>query len=37
MMKCIDILFGVMIGLAGLLVVTAGLAIILVVVKEFMK
>ena len=37
MMKFIDILFGVMIGLAGLLVVTAGLVIILVVVKEFMK
>lgn len=37
MMKFLDILFGVMIGLAGLLVVTAGLAIILIVIKEFMK
>lgn len=37
MMKFLDILFGVMICLAGLFVVTAGLAIIIVVVKEFMK
>lgn len=37
MMKFLDILFGVMIGLAGLLVVTACLAIILIVIKEFMK
>lgn len=37
MMKFLDILLGVMIGLMGLWVVTAGLAIILVVIKEFMK
>lgn len=37
MMKFLDILLGVMIGLIGLWVVTAGLAIILFVVKEFMK
>lgn len=37
MMKFLDILFGVMIGLVGLLVVTAGIAIILIVIKEFMK
>lgn len=36
MMKFLYILFGVMIGLAGLWVVTAGLVIILVV-EEFMK
>lgn len=37
MMKFLDILLGVMICLMGLWVVTAGLAIILVVIKEFMK
>lgn len=37
MMKFLDVLFGVMIGLVGFLVVTAGLAIILVVIKEFIK
>ncbi|QXV80731.1 hypothetical protein bas07_0056 [Escherichia phage JakobBernoulli] len=37
MMKFLDILFVVMIGLAGLFVVTAGLAIILVAIKEIMK
>lgn len=37
MMKFIDILLVVMIGLMGLCVVTAGLAIILFAIKEFMK
>lgn len=37
MMKFLDVLFGLMIGLAGLLIVSAGLVIILVVIKEFMK
>lgn len=37
MMKFLDILFLVMISLAGLFVVTAGIAIIMVVIKEFMK
>ncbi|QGH76979.1 hypothetical protein [Escherichia phage BEK12B] len=37
MIKALDILFGVMIGLVGFLVFTAGLVIILAVIKEFMK
>jgi len=37
MMKFLDILFLVMISLAGLFVVTVGIAIIMVVIKEFMK
>lgn len=37
MIKTLDILFGVMIGLVGLLVFTAGLVIILAVIKEFVK
>lgn len=37
MMKFLDILLGVMIGIMGLWVVTAGLAIILFAIKEFMK
>lgn len=37
MIKELDILFGVMIGLVGLLVFTAGIVIILAVIKEFIK
>ncbi|AGI61406.1 hypothetical protein pSf1_0023 [Shigella phage pSf-1] len=37
MIKTLDVLFSVMIGLVGLLVFTAGLVIILAVVKEFIK
>lgn len=37
MMKFLDILFGVMIGLVGLLVFTAGLVIVIAVIKEFIK
>lgn len=37
MMKFLDILLGVMIGLMGIWVVTAGLAIILFAIKGFMK
>jgi hypothetical protein len=37
MIKTLDILFGVMIGLVGLLVFTAGLVIIIAVIKEFIK
>lgn len=37
MTKFLDILFGVMMSLAGLLVVAAVIATILIVIKELMK